>query len=256
MLNYLSAELWRMSRRGADKAGWLVFLLLVALAGWLWSSDDPAGVLEAFQDVLPVGLYLAFPLASWANGDASRTGPLVNEVVFGLPRSRIYLGKLLAAVLAGLLLFFLTVLAFLGVALPLAARDGWGTWTGDPVLGLAAWAALGRAVVCVLPRYIGAAALAHLLVFSLHTAGLGAVLYYLYLTFGELTLAAVSFHGLGVVGTVLNILGDALQPFLLCGPYFSGLPPVEVGQSWLVGAAWVAATSVAGIALFRRREIR
>ena len=256
MLNYLSAELWRMSRRGADKAGWLVFLLLVALAGWLWSSDDPAGVLEAFQDVLPVGLYLAFPLASWANGDASRTGPLVNEVVFGLPRSRIYLGKLLAAVLAGLLLFFLTVLAFLGVALPLAARDGWGTWTGDPVLGLAAWAALGRAVVCILPRYVGAAALAHLLVFSLHTAGLGAVLYYLYLAFGELMLAAVSFHGLGVVGTVLNILGDALQPFLLCGPYFSGMPPVDVGQSWLVGAAWVAATSVAGIALFRRRKIR
>ncbi len=256
MLNYLSAELWRMSRRGSDKAGWLVFLLLVALAGWLWSSDDPAGVLEAFQDVLPVGLYLAFPLASWANGDASRTGPLVNEVVFGLPRSRIYLGKLLAAVLAGLLLFFLTALAFLGVALPLAARDGWGTWTGDPVLGLAAWATLGKAVVCVLPRYIGAAALAHLLVFSLHTAGLGAVLYYLYLTFGELTLAAVSFQGLGLVGTVLNILGDALQPFLLCGPYFSGMPPVDVGQSWLVGAAWVAATSAAGIALFRRREIR
>lgn len=256
MLNYLSAELWRMSRRGSDKAGWLVFLLLVALMGWLWSSDDPAGVLEAFQDVLPVGLYLAFPLASWANGDASRTGPLVNEVVFGLPRSRIYLGKLLAAVLAGLLLFFLTVLAFLGVALPLAARDGWGTWTGDPVLGLAAWAALGRAVVCVLPRYVGAAALAHLLVFSLHTAGLGAVLYYLYLAFGELMLAAVSFHGLGLVGTVLNLLGDALQPFLLCGPYFSGMPPVEVGQSWLVGAAWVAATSAVGIALFRRREIR
>ena len=56
--------------------------------------------------------------------------------------------------------------------------------------------------------------------------------------------------------TVLNILGDALQPFLLCGPYFSGMPPVEVGQSWLVGAAWVAATSAVGIALFRRREIR
>ena len=256
MLNYLSAELWRMSRRGADKAGWLVFLLLVALAGWLWSSDDPAGVLEAFQDVLPVGLYLVFPLASWANGDASRTGPLVNEVVFGLPRSRIYLGKLLAAVLAGLLLFFLTVLAFLGVALPLAARDGWGTWTGDPVLGLAAWAALGKAVVCVLPRYIGAAALAHLLLFSLRSAGLGAVLYYLYFFFGEMTLAAVSFQGMGLVGTALNTLGDLLRPFLLSGPYFMDMPPAEVGQSWTVGAVWVAGASALGLALFRRREIR
>lgn len=135
MLNYLSAELWRMSRRGADKAGWLVFLLLVALAGWLWSSDDPAGVLEAFQDVLPVGLYLAFPLASWANGDASRTGPLVNEVVFGLPRSRIYLGKLFAAILAGLLLFFLTALVFWGWPFP------WPPGTaGGPGQGTRSWA--------------------------------------------------------------------------------------------------------------------
>ena len=256
MLNYLSAELWRMSRRSGEKASWLVFLLLTALTGWLWGSDSPAGVLEAFQDVLPAGFYMAFPLAAWANGDASRTGALANEVVFGLPRGRIYLGKFLAAVLAGLLLFFLTALAFLGVALPLTAQDGWGTWTGDPVLALSAWTALGKAVLCILPRYIGAAALAHLLIFSLRTAGLGAVLYYLYLTLGELMLAAISFHGLGIVGTVLNTLGDVLQPLLLSGPYFSGMPPAEVGQSWLVGAAWVAATSVAGIALFRRREIR
>ena len=259
MLNYLSAELWRMSRRGSDKAGWLVFLLLVALAGWLWSSDDPAGVLEAFQDVLPVGLYLAFPLASWANGDASRTGPLVNEVVFGLPRSRIYLGKLLAAVLAGLLLFFLTALAFLGVALPLAARDGWGTWTGDPVLGLAAWATLGRAVVCILPRYVGAVSLAYFLLFTIRPAGVGTVLYYLYITVGEVTLAAVRVMDMGVAGELLNRLAEAVRPFLLSNAYFvfsqESTPPT-LENSWLTGALWLFLTTVPGLFLFRRREIR
>ena len=255
MLNYLSAELWRMFRRGADKAGWLVFLLLTALAGLLWSSDSPSGPLEVFQDLLVVGLYVALPLAAWANGEAARTDLLANEVAFGLPRSRIYLGKLCGAVLAGLLLFLLTALVFLGVALPLAVRGGWGT-TWEVALPLAAWSELGEVVLCALPRYIGAAALAHFLIFSLRPAGLGAVLYYLYLIFGELTLSAVRFQGLGRVGAVLNVLGDVFQPLLLSGPYFSGMPPAEVGQSWLVGAVWTVAASAAGIALFRRREIR
>ena len=41
MLNYLSAELWRMFRRGADKAGWLAFLVPAALAALLGTSDSP-----------------------------------------------------------------------------------------------------------------------------------------------------------------------------------------------------------------------
>ena len=256
MLNYLSAELWRMRCRRLDLAQWMIFLLLAALAGWFCGTGSPAEALEAFQNLLPAGLYAALPLTSWAEGDAARTGLLTNEIVFGLPRGRIYLGKLFAAFLMGLLLFLFTALAFLGVALPLAAQDGWGPWEGDPVLALAVWIQLLEAVLCALPRYFGAAALAHLLLFSLRSAGLGAVLYYLYFFFGEMTLAAVSFQGMGLVGTALNTLGDLLRPFLLSGPYFMDMPPAEVGQSWTVGAVWVAGASALGLALFRRREIR
>ena len=255
MLNYLNAELWRMSRRWSDRIGWVVFLLLAALTGWLWGSDVPEGVLEAFGVLLPLGLFVGAPLAAWAEGDAGRTGLLHNEVAFGLTRAQIYLGKLCAAVLAGLLLFGLTALAFLGTALPLSAQGGGEAWRGDPVLAAAAWGALGEEVLCALPRYIGAVSLGYFLTFSLRAAGAGVVIYYLYLIFGELILAAVSFPGLGAAGTVLEALGDLLRPLLLTGPYFSGMPPAEVGQSWLVGAVWTAATTAAGLALFRRREI-
>ena len=251
MLNYLSAELWRMTRRRAACTGWGIYLCLAFLSGLTLRGTSPWECVLAFRNFMLIGLYVAMPLAGWAGGGLDRAGGLTNEVSFGLPRTRIYLGKLSAALLAGTALFLLTTAAFfLGALSPEAVLDA-----GGEDRALAGFALL-YAMFQSLPRYVGAAALAHLLVFSLHTAGLGAVLYYLYLAFGELMLAAVSFHGLGVVGTVLNILGDALQPFLLCGPYFSGMPPVDVGQSWLVGAAWVAATSAVGIALFRRREIR
>ena len=60
----------------------------------------------------------------------------------------------------------------------------------------------------------------------------------------------------GDARTALNTLGDLLRPFLLSGPYFMDMPPAEVGQSWTVGAVWVAGASALGLALFRRREIR
>ena len=132
MLNYLSAELWRMRCRRLDLAQWMIFLLLAALAGWFCGTGSPAEALEAFQNLLPAGLYAALPLTSWAEGDAARTGLLTNEIVFGLPRGRIYLGKLFAAFLMGLLLFLFTALAFLGVALPWPLRMAGGPGRGTP----------------------------------------------------------------------------------------------------------------------------
>ena len=42
MLNYLSAELWRMSRRRIAWLGWALFLILTALAGLLWGMTNMA----------------------------------------------------------------------------------------------------------------------------------------------------------------------------------------------------------------------
>ena len=254
MLNYLSAELWRMTRRRSALLLWGIYLLLVFLIGLTLRGTGAMTALENFRNFMLMGIYLAFPLADWAIGGAVRAGGLGNEVSFGLSRSRIYLGKLCSALLAGTVLFLLTtVVFFCGALAPAALLE----LSGDDraLVG----AGLGLSMLISLPRYLGAAALACMLLFSLRSTGLGTVLYFLYITLGELTLATVRVMNMGAVGALINRLAEAVRPFLLTSPYFvysnSG-GALELGNSWLAGGGWLLLTTGLGLALFRRREIR
>ena len=183
-----------------------------------------------------------------------RVGSLTNEVSFGLPRVRIYLGKLSAALLVGVLLFLLTTAVFfLGALSPSAVLE---LSKEDRTL---VSMNLLISMLHSLPRYVGAVSLAYFLVFTLRPAGAGTILYYLYITIGELTLAAVRVMGMGVVGNMLNHLAEAVRPFLLTNAYFVysyGNVPPTLDNSWLTGALWLGVTTGLGLLLLRRREIR
>lgn len=254
MLNYLSAELWRMMRRRVACAGWGIYLLLTFLTGLTLRGNPFSECLLAFQNAMVMGLYVALPLADWAGSGVDRAGSLANEVSFGLPRTRIYLGKLSAALLVGTILFLLTtVVFFLGALAPSAVL---ALSREDRAL---ASMALLIAMLHSLPRYVGAVSLAYFLVFSIRPAGAGTVLYYLYIVLGELTLASVRIMSMGVLGDLLNRLVGVLQPFLLSNAYFVygyGNVPPTLGNSWLTGALWLVLTTGLGLLLFRRREIR
>lgn len=254
MLNYLSAELWRMTRRRVACAGWGIYLLLTFLTGLTFRGNPASECIRAFQNFMVMGLYVAMPLADWAGGGLDRAGSLTNEVSFGLPRVRIYLGKLSAALLVGTALFLLTTVAFfLGALSPSAVL---ALSREDRAL---AGMALLIDMLHSLPRYVGAVSLAYFLLFTIHPAGVGTVLYYLYIVLGELTLAAVRVMGMGVVGNVINRLAEAVRPFLLSNAYFVysyGNAPPTLGNSWLTGALWLGVTTGLGLLLFRRREIR
>ena len=261
MLNYLSAELWGMTRRRTVCIGWGIYLLLVILVSLTIRGNTPWECLIVFQNFMVVGLYVAFPLAGWAGGGLDRAGGLVNEVAFGLPRTRIYLGKLAAALLVGMALFLLTTVAFfLGALTPEAVLEMAGE--DRQLVG----AGLLLAMCNSLPRYVGAVSLSYFLAFSLRPSGVGTVLYYLYITVGELTLAAVRVMGMGAVGNVINHLAETVRPFLLSNTYFSyGIVSASsaledgswpLGNSWLTGALWLGLTTGLGLLLFRRREIR
>ena len=124
---------------------------------------------------------------------------------------------------------------------------------------LLAWAGLLTGTLSAFPRYIGAVGLAHLLCFSLRSSGLGAVVYYGYLTFGELFLSAAQIHGLGPLGLLINSVAEAVRPYLLTSGFFTygteAVPP-GVLESWITGLLWLLLTSAVGLVLFRRREIR
>lgn len=257
MLNYISAELWRMTRRWQSRLGWGIYLVLVALMALLSGFESLAQAMEAFRDLLLVGLYLVFPLAAMVDEDIWKSGVLRNEVSWGRPRSQIYLGKLLAALIAGLVLLTLTLLVFLGVALVLTGGRP------DPALG-AAWTQLWRELSISLPRYVGALALAHVLLFSLRPSGLGAALYYVYITFVELILGAMSLQNIGSLGDALNVVSDAVWALLLTRPYLTygnagvplPLPLPGIAESWVTGGVWLVVTGAVGMAVFSRREVK
>lgn len=181
-------------------------------------------------------------------------GTLRNEVSYGLPWGRIYLGKLCSALLAGTVLFLLTAAVFFAVGFPLSEHR-----QIQPDRLLLAWAGLLTGTLSAFPRYIGAVGLAHLLCFSLRSSGLGAVVYYGYLTFGELFLSAAQIHGLGPLGLLINSVAEAVRPYLLTSGFFTygteAVPP-GVLESWITGLLWLLLTSAVGLVLFRRREIR
>lgn len=249
MLNYLSAELWKAARRRRDRVGWTVFFLLVAFMGFTWNSWGTEGPVEVLEDVMVVGLLLGMPLASAVSGGLWEYGLLGNELSAGWARSRIYLGKLMATLLWGVALYAATVAVYLLSANTawLLAEQSFPNWDGM-------WELLFQS----LPRYLGAAALGQCLIFLVPTGALAAVLYYLYLFFGEMLLSTLWFSSLGVAGEMLNALISALRPFLITRPYFvyAGVMPDGLWESWLTGTVWLCATTALGIGVFSKREIK
>ena len=144
MKHYLTAEWGRAVARPYFRAFLLVLLALAAGLPLLWrfglgdmfqgSFGDSLSLLTPF---FTVGLYLAVVVADEVFSDQYKNDTLKNEVSFGLPRRRIYLGKLVTAAGIGLLLAFLTLLVY--------ARNHRADpyWEGIPAV-LRAWS-LGEA---------------------------------------------------------------------------------------------------------------
>ncbi|UQT50775.1 ABC transporter permease [Flavonifractor plautii] len=97
----------------------LVLLALAAGLPLLWRFAFGDMFRGSFGDGLSLlipfftaGLYLAVVVADEVFSDQYKNDTLKNEVSFGLPRRRIYLGKLVTAAGIGLLLAFLTLLVY------------------------------------------------------------------------------------------------------------------------------------------------
>ena len=117
MLNYIRAELWKLRRR---KYLWVLLAVMLGLEGLFavmsaWHRDF-SDLVELGAATMLLGLYLSIFLADMVFSDQYKIGTLKNEISFGLPRRRIYLGKLCAALLTGLASCALLLGFYLGAA--------------------------------------------------------------------------------------------------------------------------------------------
>lgn len=135
MLNYIAAELYKFRFHKGLYIGTGLLLLLelaVFLPGIMTRGQGreyvPQDILLSFLLVaMTVGVLIAPIFAAMAFDNQHGNGTLKNEVVFGVPRGRSYLGKMLAGAIAG------TGIALLAIGFYLALAALLGGESREPV---------------------------------------------------------------------------------------------------------------------------
>lgn len=258
MLNYVSAEFYKVFRR---KYPYVTFIIMASLAALLCSGYiftnahgndvDFYGGGTVAAEMLSVGLYAAILVGDMVFSDQYKFNTLKNEVSFGIPRIRIYLGKLAVEAVMGvalsvLLVVFYEVLCFLTL-LP-----------SSPENTRLAVEIVGYCVLAAMPQWLGMLALTNMFFFLSRSNTLAA-----FLTVGVIAVPGT------ILGLAALLLSNSHPNVATALANLKNLMPAEmvatayhvvgdwgyIAKSWLVGGVWIAATTAIGLVGFRRKEI-
>lgn len=254
MRAYLTAEWGKAVARPYYRIYLTVMAALAAALALIWWWTGREGMFQgSFGECLSLlipffsaGIYLAVIVADAVFSDQYKTGTLKNEVSYGLPRVRIYLGKLATAAAAGLLLVFLTLLAY-AVLCRLFIPAGPEDWQAVQTF-------LFR-LLAALPLWMGALSLTMAAMFNIaHTVPMLAVVLVCLSGLGPVFRRLI---GLGP--DWLTALAEALYRLTLTAPLdladVALWDPAYLLWCWGVGLLWSAGSTAVGLALFARRDI-
>ena len=256
MLDYLRAECYKLLRRSYLWTALLVVggLELALVLLWAWTNGDMVNVTASvgFTMVLyllSVGYYATAITSDIVFSDQYKYNTLKNEVAYGIPRARIYLGKLFAGALLsiGACVLLLGWYALL-CALMLPGDGG----------ALEALKMLGFALLCAFPVWLGSQALYILCFFSIRGNTAATIL--------GICIIALLGQVLTFLSLLLSMPAPALADCLLAVHRLLLTSPLEnftaaiwdwsrVSWAWLVGAGWCVGTTALGLWRFSRKEI-
>lgn len=249
MGKYLSAELYKVNHR-LYQWGFLLVVLggiafgLITIRCNTGPNATAAIMTTGLMFLLAAGLYLVILVCDMVFSEQYKHNTLKNEVSYGLPRTRIYLGKLLASILVSIVMCAVILAFFIGLScLLFPLGEDMGT----------ALKSLGQALLVAFPLWLGGLGFFLMLSFVMKGSTAAAIFYAVLLSMG---------------GGFLELFGEflpklepvftAIQTCLLMTP-FNQLPhrPMEelIPYAWVLGMAWFAASTAVGLVSFQRREI-
>lgn len=252
MLNYLKAELYKLLRQRSFCVSLSLLLffegllaVLLRLMGVQWTFNQSAVLLCG---LLPFGFFLIYPLSTFVFSEQYKHNTLKNEIFFGLPRSRIYLGKLLSAAITCIFTCTLAIAFFLGAS--------WLLFPVAPGADLIVKVnILGYCLLIALPLWLGALSLLHMLQFSIKNTTVFTVLYIAYfMVFEPLVWLFASSLTVKPWHNAFNVL-HRLQLSTPLDNLSGNLTPV-LGWAWLVGVGWLVVTTAVGLFTFCKRDIK
>lgn len=250
MLDYLNAEFYKVVHRRGYLLGMLgallggeallLFLLRFATGEARNSFETAANILIM---AMSVGIYLSLMVCDMVFSDQYKLNTLKNEMSYGLPRARVYFGKLIAATVTAMVICLLIVVFYLALALLFfpAAGD-----LMDVLL------AVGKTLAGALPIWLG---------------GMGLGIMLLFVTKGSIIATVIFVLLVGPLDSVLELLElfmpklietiEAIRPWLL-GNGLNGLVQtgtLDLGYTWTLGVAWLLVSTAIGFIAFQKREI-
>lgn len=268
MLNYIRAEIYKVLHRKYTYIVLGTFLVLEALfvAGFAfhnaYSLPTPfGGAIVFIVHMGSIGFCTCLLTGDMVFAGQYKNSTLKNEVSFGLSRTRIYLGKLIAQILLSVAYMVIVVGFFLGACAVFLPIDP-PLEPGQPLyytLAADALTIVGYFLVVAFPLWIGAQSAACMCLFLIRS-DVGASVAALGLTMAGHTVIEVA----GILcSTYSDPLGDALvqisrhMPGFMMGRAKEVIgDPVFLGKAWIVGAFWLAACTAIGLSGFRKKEIK
>lgn len=251
MLNYIKAELYKLTHR-AYPYGFLAIVLAlegVMVGVMCWSNSHVDGYLP-FSDaisilapLLTMGLYLPLILGDMVFSDQYKHNTLKNEVSFGLPRTQIYLGKLITVILNSIVLSAIMVTFYVALAALLLPMDQ---------SAAAAMQMLGYCLAFSFPLWLGAVGVSMFFFFLVRNSTVASMAFVLPM------LVLPQMLQIAMLSARLRPLAEALYRILLSTP-FSVLNGNLNGElmiyAWAVGLGWFAVSTLVGVVAFRKREM-
>jgi len=255
MLNYILAEFYKAFRR---KYTWIALLVMLVLEGLLVggfifinSGGSRVGFSESMMtmvEMLQVGFYATLLTGDIVFSDQYKYSTLKNEVSFGIPRGRIYFGKLIVQFALSLLYCVVMVAFYAAISWLFLYRDSAETMAYTMKV-------VGYCLGAAFPLWAGMQAVTCASLFLVHNS-VGA------------TVTALGV--LCVPGPVLQIMSMFnFSGAELCIKIYTWLPTTiqeyassiagdwdHLKKAWIVGAVWFAVSTAAGCIGFRRREIK
>lgn len=258
MLNYMSAEFYKVFHRKYPYATFLTLAGLAALlcAGFIFVNSGGAHTefshgAQSVLMVLSVGLYAALLICDMVFSDQYKFNTLKNEVSFGIPRSRIYLGKLAVEAVIGVVMSVLVVAFYVGMC--------WLTLYASPrEEAVRTVQIIGYCVLASIPQWLAALALTNMIFFLVKGSTLASFVMVGVIAVTPVALeltALMIWNSAPHVSEVLLAIRDYLPTQIISKAMSVVGDWGFIGRSFLVGGVWVAVTSAIGLAGFKKKEI-
>ena len=259
MLNYIRAEVYKLLRRPYTYITLAALLALEALFASMFAFHNShsmptpfGGAIISIVEMGAIGFCMCLLTGDIVFAGQYKNSTLKNEVSFGLSRTRIYLGKLLAQTLLSRVYLAIMMVFFIGlcaVCLPMEGPAGFYS-SGDALIIVGYFLAAG------IPLWIGGQAAMCMCLFLVNGEMASS---FLYVGVVFVLDTVIELAGLLIEGGFGNLLLKIQQHFpapLLDGAKEVVGDPVYLGQAWLVGAFWVIVCTAIGLYGFHKKEIK